>query len=96
MHPVGKFSVTKRDFNNETYYMIFSEFHFGNIIKKNVDRNIKGIILYDEGMANQHLRTFERVPVNKKLLTGTVLVSNFFLSLCSMSKIKLLLTLELI
>ena len=42
------------------------------------------------GMASQHLRTFERmhakavcvrkrVPVNKELLTGTVLVNNLFL-----------------
>ena len=30
--------------------------------------------------ASQHLRTFERVPVNKKLLTGTVLVNNLFLT----------------
>ena len=32
-----------------------------------------------EGMDAQHLRTFERVPANKELLTGTVLVSNIFL-----------------
>ena len=31
------------------------------------------------GMASQHLLTFERVPVNKKLLTGTVPVNSLFL-----------------
>ena len=30
-------------------------------------------------MASQHLRTFLRVPVNKELLTGTVLVNNLIL-----------------
>ena len=28
--------------------------------------------------SSQHLRTLERVPVNKKLLTGTVPVNNLF------------------
>ena len=32
------------------------------------------------GMASQHLRTFERVPVNKELLTGTVLVNKKLLT----------------
>ena len=31
-------------------------------------------------MASQHLHTFESVPVNKELLTGTVLVNNLFLN----------------
>ena len=31
------------------------------------------------GVAQKHLRTLERVPVNKKLLTGTVPVNNLFL-----------------
>ena len=30
------------------------------------------------GIASQHLQTFERVLVNKELLTGTVLVNNLF------------------
>ena len=32
------------------------------------------------GMASQHLRTFERVPVNKELLTGTVPVNKKLLT----------------
>ena len=33
------------------------------------------------GMASQHIRTFERVPVNKELLTGSVLVNKLFIIL---------------
>ena len=32
------------------------------------------------GMASHHLRTFERVPVNKELLTGTVPVNKKLLT----------------
>ena len=41
------------------------------------------------GMAGQHLRTFERDPVNKELLTGTrVLVNNLFLSIYQITYIS--------
>ena len=35
--------------------------------------------------SSQHLRTLERVPVNKKLLTGTVPVNNLFLNFLMVS-----------